>query len=142
MHEHRFAATVSRSGARHRLGVATHLAGNVGEALRPGPIDRHMAEDLADMLELLDEGVTVNWPQGQSAMAARRLLEEYHLHQRARPPPPALTLAAEAPHGTDSSSNSSSIGSSSPPGDLPASSSSSPRDDPLTGGPPRVTLAR
>ena len=56
-----------RDGLRHRLGIPTHLASSVGEALRPGPIDASTADDLADMLEMHDEHMSVSWPAGMSA---------------------------------------------------------------------------
>ena len=64
-------------GRRHRLGIPTHLSGNVGEALRPGPIDTATASDLADMLDLHDEQLSVSWPAGMNAGSARVLLADY-----------------------------------------------------------------
>ena len=103
VHEHRLAVTTCRDGGRHRLGVAAHLAGKVGEALRPGPVAKELAEDLADLLELHDDGITVLWPDGQSAASARRLLEEHRCH------PPALTLLGDGSNSNNNSNSSNSI---------------------------------
>ena len=66
-----------RDGMRHRLGIPTHMAGKVGEAARPGPIDAETADDLADLLEMHDEQIPVTWPAGMSAGKARTLLAEH-----------------------------------------------------------------
>ena len=66
-------------GTRHRLGIAVHLAGKVGEALRPGPIDDVRAADLADMLALsADERC---WADGMTEARAREAVQE-HARQR------------------------------------------------------------
>ena len=127
VHEHRLAVTTCRDGGRHRLGVAAHLAGNVGEALRPGPVTNELAEDLAELLDIYDHGDTVIWPDGHSAASVRRLLKEHRCH------PPAITLGGDA--GSHNSNSNSSINSSSPHRDL-TTGGSPPGDLPTGGSPP------
>ena len=67
-----------RSPTRHRLGIPKHLACKVGEASRPGPIDAATASDLADMLEMVDDNISVIWDPGMTAGIARAQLAEYH----------------------------------------------------------------
>ena len=90
---------LSRDGLRHRLGVPTHLASSVGEALRPGPIDTDTADDLADMLEMHDEHMSVVWPAGMTAGKARTLLAE-HRASPSNVPCGGRSAMLLPPHGT------------------------------------------
>ena len=75
-----------RSCRRHRLRIPTHLAGKVGEATTPGPIGADDAEDLADILDMCNEGMPVSWRDGMTAKKARELLAEHHASLATVPP--------------------------------------------------------
>ena len=87
---HRHLQTSQIDGGRHRLGVAAHLAGNVGEALRPGPPHSDYADELTECLQMLDEGMNVVWDPGMNARLARIWLAEH-----------AAIPARSGPIGTD-----------------------------------------
>ena len=74
---HRHLQTYQIDGDRHRLGVAAHLAGKVGEALRPGPPHSDYADELTECLQMLDEGMNVVWDPGMNARLARIRLAEH-----------------------------------------------------------------
>ena len=51
------------------------MAGNVGEASNPGPIDDDTANDLEDMLRMKPD--EVHWGTGINAKVAKRLLQDH-----------------------------------------------------------------